>query len=295
MSQRRSYIAARAGRAAIYAAGGMVGETGRPLATFQRFDPATDSWTGLERLPEPMSAAAGGGDRPDDLRHRRPGRGAGHGRAGLGLDTRRSGAGARRAAAGARASTTRPSRSAAKLYVLGGYVEREEHDEVYVYDPARNRWSLVHAPAAADPRVRRGRRSAASSGRSAADAARRCCARSGSSTRGPAAGAAGRRCRSRWSCSARRSPATQIHAIWEHDVPGLRHEHRSLAPGPVAARNPPRARAVRVDGSALHGRRLHHRAPRLPGRRAALAPLRELRSLSQALREGPRRGSRCAS
>ena len=28
----------------------------RPLATFQRFDPAENRWTGLSRLPEPVSA-----------------------------------------------------------------------------------------------------------------------------------------------------------------------------------------------------------------------------------------------
>src|SRR5918995_2557151 len=58
MSQRRSYVAAAEVGGLVYAAGGMVGETGRPLATFQRFDPAANTWTGLERLPEPVSAAA---------------------------------------------------------------------------------------------------------------------------------------------------------------------------------------------------------------------------------------------
>ena len=40
MSQRRSYIAAAELDGHIYAAGGMVGETGRFLSVFQRFDPA---------------------------------------------------------------------------------------------------------------------------------------------------------------------------------------------------------------------------------------------------------------
>ena len=39
MSQRRSYIAAAELDGHIYAAGGMVGETGRFLSVFQRFDP----------------------------------------------------------------------------------------------------------------------------------------------------------------------------------------------------------------------------------------------------------------
>ena len=40
MSQRRSYIAAAELDGHIYAAGRMVGETGRFLSVFQRFDPA---------------------------------------------------------------------------------------------------------------------------------------------------------------------------------------------------------------------------------------------------------------
>jgi N-acetylneuraminic acid mutarotase len=58
MSQRRSYVAAAELGGRIYVAGGMVGETGRPLATFSRYDPAEDSWTILEQLPEPTRAAA---------------------------------------------------------------------------------------------------------------------------------------------------------------------------------------------------------------------------------------------
>lgn len=50
MSQRRSYIAAAEVDGRIYAAGGMVGETGRPLATLQRYDPAGNAWTTLEPL-----------------------------------------------------------------------------------------------------------------------------------------------------------------------------------------------------------------------------------------------------
>jgi len=59
MSQRRSYMAAAKLDGNIYAVGGMVGETGRFLAVAQRFDPRSNSWTGLPRLPEPTRAAAG--------------------------------------------------------------------------------------------------------------------------------------------------------------------------------------------------------------------------------------------
>src|SRR5919108_1254685 len=59
MSQRRSYVAAAELGGRIYVAGGAVGETGRFLAVFQRFDPWTNSWTTLTRLPQPTRAAAG--------------------------------------------------------------------------------------------------------------------------------------------------------------------------------------------------------------------------------------------
>jgi N-acetylneuraminic acid mutarotase len=58
MSQRRSYIAATELAHKIYAAGGMVGETGRFLRTFARFDPRTDEWTTLPPLPEAIRAGA---------------------------------------------------------------------------------------------------------------------------------------------------------------------------------------------------------------------------------------------
>src|SRR5918999_1638658 len=58
MSQRRSYIAAAQVARHIYAAGGMVGETGRPLATFARYDTTRDVWQTLTPLPVPTRAAA---------------------------------------------------------------------------------------------------------------------------------------------------------------------------------------------------------------------------------------------
>src|SRR5262245_4664314 len=51
MPQRRSYVAGAQIGDAIYAAGGMVGETGRPLATFSRYDPVADEWVNLTQLP----------------------------------------------------------------------------------------------------------------------------------------------------------------------------------------------------------------------------------------------------
>src|SRR5919108_4809422 len=58
LSQRRSYAAAAAVGGRIYVAGGMVGETGRHLASFQVFDPRLGRWSGLPALPEPVRAAA---------------------------------------------------------------------------------------------------------------------------------------------------------------------------------------------------------------------------------------------
>ncbi len=58
MPQRRSYIAAAELAGQIVAAGGMVGETGRPLATVTAYDPRTDTWRTLPPLPEPTRAAA---------------------------------------------------------------------------------------------------------------------------------------------------------------------------------------------------------------------------------------------
>jgi N-acetylneuraminic acid mutarotase len=59
MSQRRSYAAAAQWAGHIYVAGGMVGESGRHLAVFQRFDPTSGTWATLPRLPEPVRAGAG--------------------------------------------------------------------------------------------------------------------------------------------------------------------------------------------------------------------------------------------
>ena len=58
MSQRRSYLAAAEVGGNVYVAGGMVGETGRPLATFARYEPDADRWVVLPQLPVPTRAAA---------------------------------------------------------------------------------------------------------------------------------------------------------------------------------------------------------------------------------------------
>ena len=141
MSQRRSYVAAAELGGLVYAAGGMVGETGRPLATFARYEPAGDRWRVLRRLPVATRAAAAAavGDRVyvvggttesgntasvwayHELRQSWERRAPlpvalfNHGAVALG-DT---------------------------LYVLGGFAGGREHRDVYAYESASDRWTRV--------------------------------------------------------------------------------------------------------------------------------------------------------
>jgi N-acetylneuraminic acid mutarotase len=141
MSQRRSYIAGAQVGELIYTAGGMVGETGRPLATFTRYDARADEWTTLPRLPVPTRAAAGaaldgavyviGGTTPE----------------GNTAAVRVWEDGAWRA----RAPLPAPRFNAAavavdgRIYVLGGFDGGEEHRDVFVYDAAADRWERAAA------------------------------------------------------------------------------------------------------------------------------------------------------
>jgi N-acetylneuraminic acid mutarotase len=146
MAQRRSYIAAAQVGGLIYAAGGMVGETGRPLSTFQRFDPAANSWKGLDRLPEPVSAAGAAAVGPTIYVTGGQGAGRVSGRQVWAYDTQRPGWETVAPLPAARFNHSAVSLGG-KLYVLGGFSGGEEHDEVYAYDPSRDRWSLVtHLP-----------------------------------------------------------------------------------------------------------------------------------------------------
>jgi Kelch motif len=136
MSSRRSYIAAAEVAGEIYVAGGMVGETGRPLATFQRYDPAADSWTTLSRLPVATRAAAAaavdgvvyviGGTTPDGNTTAVW--------AWNGDEWER------------KASLPEPRFNHAavavgsQIWVLGGFAGGAEHDEVFVYDTENDGW-----------------------------------------------------------------------------------------------------------------------------------------------------------
>lgn len=138
MSSRRSYIAADAVGDSIYVAGGMVGETGRPLDTFQRYDASDDGWTTLPRLPVPTRAAAGaavdgvfyvvGGTTRE-----------GNTRAVWAYDIE-----AEEWSSRAPLPVARFNHAALavgdEVWVFGGYERGEEHDEVFVYDAGTDRW-----------------------------------------------------------------------------------------------------------------------------------------------------------
>ena len=139
MSQRRSYIAAAQVGDRIYTAGGMVGETGRPLPTFSRYDPAADAWTTLPQLPMATRAAAGAA--LDGVVYV------------IGGTTPRGNTAAVWAWDGerwrARAPLPVPRFNHVavalgdRLAALGGYEQGREHDEVFAYDPAADSWRQV--------------------------------------------------------------------------------------------------------------------------------------------------------
>ena len=139
MSQRRSYIAAAELGGGIYAAGGMVGETGRRLATFQRFDPEANSWTTLRPLPAPIRAADAaavggevyviGGDDAD-----------GNGTDVYAYDPAEDSWESRAPLPEPRFNHSAVAQGG-RIYVLGGFHEGEEHDDVFVYDAAADAWS----------------------------------------------------------------------------------------------------------------------------------------------------------
>jgi hypothetical protein len=138
MSQRRSYVAAAELGGRIYVAGGMVGETGRPLATFSRYDPATDSWTTLAPLPEPTRAAAAA-----TLGGTIYVVGGTTARGNTGRMYAWDGAGWRqRASLPARRFNHSAVAAGGRLFVLGGLDDAgRESREVFAYDPGADAWS----------------------------------------------------------------------------------------------------------------------------------------------------------
>ena len=141
MSQRRSYIAAAELGGYLYAAGGMVGETGRPLATFARYDTGADRWEVLPALPVPTRAAAAA--TLGDLVYVVGGTTSeGNTNATWAYDPER-----RSWSRGAPLPAPLFNHGAVSrdgtLYVLGGFSEGRERRGVYAYDPAADRWARV--------------------------------------------------------------------------------------------------------------------------------------------------------
>jgi N-acetylneuraminic acid mutarotase len=144
MPHRRSYTASAEIAGKVYVAAGMVGNTGRPLNLFERFDPAKGEWdTNLPLVPERFSAAAGVGLRralyviggngdPKDK--------AIDGRQVFAYDTVR-----RRWSRKASLPVPRTNLAAValggKIYALGGLDPNHATKTVFVYDPRSNRWS----------------------------------------------------------------------------------------------------------------------------------------------------------
>lgn len=139
MSQRRSYVAAADIDGKVYAAGGMVGETGRPLDLLARYDPAADSWETLRRMPEAVRAGAAA--EVDGTLYVIGGTTAeGNSSAVFAYDPATD-------EWTERAPLPEPRFNHAavaldgKIYVLGGFREGEELQDVDVYDPAADTWS----------------------------------------------------------------------------------------------------------------------------------------------------------
>lgn len=140
MSSRRSYIAASQVGKDIYVAGGMVGETGRPLATFQRYSALADRWTTLSPLP--VATRAGAAAAVEGKVYVVGGQTATATVGGLYVYDPRSGLWSE----GPDLPSPRFNHEAlalgGRLYVLGGYDDGQELSEVYTYDPAQRRWEL---------------------------------------------------------------------------------------------------------------------------------------------------------
>ncbi len=153
MPHRRSYTASAEIGGKIYVAAGMVGNSGRPLDLFERFDPQAERWSSLKPLPVAFSAAAGaslgttfyviGGNAPDV-----------DGRQVYAYDTRR-------ASWRTLPPLPQPRTNLAavglggRIYAIGGLDPVHPVQTMYVYDVSRARWSqlaplpeAIHAMAA---------------------------------------------------------------------------------------------------------------------------------------------------
>ena len=141
MPHRRSYTASAEIGGKIYVAAGMVGNSGKPLDLFERFDPKTQNWSSLSPLPDEFSAGAGarlgstffviGGNSPEV-----------DGRQVFTYDVRKP---AWRTIAPL--PTPRTNLAAVglgnRVYAIGGLDPVNPVKTVYAYDNARETWSEV--------------------------------------------------------------------------------------------------------------------------------------------------------
>ena len=139
MPHRRSYPASAELEGKIYVATGMVGETGRPLDLFERFDPRRNEWTSLPAAPKAFSAAAGasydgrfwviGGNSPEA--------------SGRQVYSYEESSGRWRQEAPLPATRTNLAGVAfgGKLYAIGGLDPINPTRTVFAYDSATKRWS----------------------------------------------------------------------------------------------------------------------------------------------------------
>ena len=156
MPQRRSYTASAAIDGNVYVAAGMVGNTGRPLNLFSRFDRATNTWEPLPQVPDAFSAAAGtslgdtmyviGGNAIDSK--------TADGRQVYAYDVARK-RWSRKASLPAMRTNLAAVSLEGKIYAIGGLDPVHPTKTVFVYDPAANRWTtsaplpeVLHAHAA---------------------------------------------------------------------------------------------------------------------------------------------------
>jgi hypothetical protein len=139
MPHRRSYTASAELAGKIYVAAGMVGNTGRPLDLFERFDPSSNDWTSLTPLPRAFSAGAAasldgriwvvGGNSAEA-----------NGRQVYAYDVRSA-----RWSPEPRLPAPRTNLAVVaadgRLYALGGLDPVSPTKTVFVYDPRSRRWS----------------------------------------------------------------------------------------------------------------------------------------------------------
>ena len=266
MPQRRSYVAAAQIDEAIYTAGGMVGDTGRPLATFTRYDAVADRWDTLPQLPQPTRAAAAaasgdtlyvfGGTTPDgntgdvwawdgehwSARAPLPSPRFNHSAIAVGDD----------------------------IYVLGGFRSGRELRDVLVYDTRADSWrrstALPEPNHAFDVVLFRGEiwMLGGRRGEEVLREVRILDPRTGRWRDGPTMpepmellGAA--------------VSGDEIHAVWESTYQIYDAGDGGVAGRPDPRRHPPRALGLRRRRRALRGRRLHDGPAGQPDRGAARA------------------------